>query len=120
MIFIIVCENILLLSLSLIYFINVNLTIMIVNYEPIEKEFIQSLRFPKTDVLDDVETIYQRTSDLNRAQALGNLEHSKIKIFFEDNDLKRVVETTVWAVTDNSVILKRGVRIPINRIFKSI
>ena len=93
---------------------------MIVNFEPIEKEFIQSLRFPKTDVLNDVETMYQRTSDLNRAQSLGNLEHSKIKIFFEDNNSKKVVETTVWAVTDNAVILKRGVRIPINRIFMSL
>ena len=93
---------------------------MTANYEPIEKEFIHSLRFPKTDVLNDRETIYQRTSDLNRAQSLGNLEHSKIKIFFEDYDSKKVVETTVWAVTDNSVILKSGVRIPINRIFMSL
>jgi hypothetical protein len=71
-------------------------------------------------VLQDKEAIHQRNSDLNRAQALGNLEHSKIKIFFEDNHSKKVVETTVWAVTDNSVVLKKGVEIPINRIYKSI
>ncbi len=89
-------------------------------FEPIEKENIQSLIFPKTDVLIDKDAIYQRNNDLTRAQSLGNLEHSKIKIFFEDNQSKKMVETTVWAVTDNSVVLKQGIGIPINRIFKSI
>ncbi len=89
-------------------------------FEPIEKENIQSLIFPKTDVLIDKDAIYQRNNDLTRAQSLGNLEHSKIKIFFEDNQSKKMVETTVWAVTDNRVVLKQGIGIPINRIFKSI
>lgn len=89
-------------------------------YETIEKESIHSLKFPNSDVLQDNEAIYQRQSELNRAQSLGNLEHSKIKIFFEDNESKKVVETTVWAVTDNRVVLKQGVGIPINRIFKSL
>ena len=71
-------------------------------------------------MLQDKDAIFQRNSDLNRAQSLGNLEHSKIKIFFEDNQSKKVVETTVWAVTDNQVVLKQGVGIPINRIYKSI
>jgi len=92
---------------------------MTTTFESIEKETIRSLKFPNSDVLQDNEAIYQRQSDLNRAQSLGNLEHSKIKIFFEDNQSKKVVETTVWAVTDNRVVLKQGVGIPINRIFKS-
>ena len=92
---------------------------MATTFESIEKEKIHSLRFPSTEVLDDKDAIYQRNSDLNRAQSLGNLEHSKIKIFFEDNQSKKVVETTVWAVTDNRVVLKQGIGIPINRIFKS-
>jgi hypothetical protein len=89
-------------------------------FETVEKEEIESLKFPHSDVLNNEEDIYQRKNDLDRAQALGNLEHSKIKIFFEDNESKKVVETTVWAVTDNSVVLKQGVGIPIKRIFKSI
>ena len=93
---------------------------MITYFEIIEKENIQSLKFPNSDVLKDNDAIYQRQNDLNRAQTLGNLEHSKIRIFFEDNQSKKVVETTVWAVTDNRVVLKQGVGIPINRIFKSI
>ncbi len=90
------------------------------NFLTIEKEDIQTLKFPSSDVLQDKEDIFQRINDLNRAQALGNLEHSKIKIYFEDDSSKKVVETTVWAVTDNSVVLKKGVGIPINRIFKSL
>jgi uncharacterized protein (UPF0248 family) len=49
---------------------------------------------------------------------LGNLEHSKIKIFFEDSESKKIVDTTVWGVTDKNVMLKQGVMIPIHRIYK--
>jgi hypothetical protein len=86
-------------------------------FETIEKENIHSLKFPHTDVLQDNFAIHQRKTDLDRAQSLGNLERSKTRIYFEDTDSKKMVETTVWAVTDKSVILKRGVGIPINRIF---
>ncbi|HEX9980287.1 MAG TPA: hypothetical protein VGB50_06960 [Flavobacterium sp.] len=89
-------------------------------FESIEKELIHSLQFPKDDVLEDRAAKFQRDSDLHRAMALGNLEHSKIKIFFEDCESKKVVETTVWGVTDNQVILKKNIGIPINRIYKSI
>ena len=90
------------------------------NSEIIEKESIDKLHFPVTDVLVDKEEINQRNSDLDRALSLGNLEHSKIKIYFEDDQSKKVVETTIWGVTDKRVILKQGVVIPINRIYKSI
>lgn len=71
-------------------------------------------------MLRDSESISQRVSELKRALALGNLEHAKTKIFFEDSLSKKVVETTVWGVTDNMVILKKGSSIPINRIYKSL
>jgi hypothetical protein len=89
------------------------------NFEIIEKEKIQSLSFPNGEVLISDEDIKQRFVDLNRALSLGNLEHSKIKIYFEDNVSKKVVETTVWALTDQRVILKQGFTIPINRIYLS-
>ncbi|KQB42169.1 hypothetical protein B6A10_13485 [Flavobacterium sp. L1I52] len=84
----------------------------------IEKEDIASLKFPATDVLDDDGEVKTRISEINRALSLGNLEHSKIKIFFEDNESKKIVNTTVWAVTDKNVVLKQGVVIPIHRIYK--
>jgi hypothetical protein len=85
-------------------------------FEKIEKENISSLRFPNVEVLDDKDKIKERMNDLNRALALGNLEQTKIKIFFEDEHSCKVVETTVWGVTDKRVILKQGVVIPINRV----
>ncbi|MGG7033572.1 MAG: hypothetical protein ACI7YS_00040 [Flavobacterium sp.] len=93
---------------------------MTTDFELIEKEEIETLCFPHHDVLEDQEDINQRNSELKRALSLGNLEHSKIKIFFEDNKSKKVVETTIWGITDNSIILKKGVNIPINRILKSV
>ena len=84
----------------------------------IDKEDIALLKFPTADVLNDVEEIKTRISDINRALSLGNLEHSKIKIFFEDIESKKIVDTTVWGVTDKNVLLKQGVMIPIHRIYK--
>ena len=66
------------------------------------------------------EDIARRRQELDRALSLGNLEHSKIKIYFEDDASKKMVETTIWGVTEERVILKQGVVIPIQRIYKSI
>ncbi|MCE3226458.1 MAG: hypothetical protein K0S32_1009 [Bacteroidetes bacterium] len=85
-------------------------------FELIEKEKIENLKFPSKEVLNDNEKIRERKGDLDRALALGNLEHTKIKIFFEDEHSRKVVETTVWGVTDKRVILKQGVVIPIHRV----
>lgn len=85
-------------------------------FEKIEKENISSLKFPNSEVLLDPEKINERSADLNRALSLGNLEQTKIKIYFEDDKSCKVVETTVWGVTDKRVILKQGVVIPINRV----
>jgi hypothetical protein len=87
-------------------------------FQIIDKEDIALLKFPITDVLDDVDEIKTRISEINRALSLGNLEHSKIKIFFEDDESKKIVDTTVWGVTDKNVMLKQGVMIPIHRIYK--
>jgi len=90
------------------------------SYEVIEKEKIESLKFPNHEVLANQELINERTSDLNKALSLGNLEHSKIKIYFEDDVKKLVVDTTVWGLTEERVILKQGVVIPVKRIHKLV
>lgn len=91
---------------------------MVSNYELIDKEKIEELKFPHDEVLTDKSAMKEREDELNRALSLGNIEHTKIKIYFEDNTSKKLVETTVWGVTDKRVILKQGVVIPINRIHK--
>jgi len=89
---------------------------VISGFETIEKEKIGELKFPDAEVLTDAQRIKERNSDLERALSLGNLEHSKIKIYFEDEASRKVVETTVWGVTDKRVILKQSLGIPISRI----
>jgi hypothetical protein len=93
-----------------------NSSAMATVFERIEKELIQNLKFPPDDVLSSPQQISERQSDLQRALSLGNLEHSKITIYFEDESSRKMVETTVWAVTDKRVILKQSVGIPISRI----
>jgi len=85
-------------------------------FQAIEKEQIEDLKFPSTEVLSTTEQINERHAELNRALTLGNREHTKIKIYFEDDISCKVVETTVWGVTDKRVILKQGVVIPIHRV----
>ena len=82
----------------------------------VEKENISGLKFPDNDVLNSPEEIKMRFTNLERALKLGNLEHNKIKIVFEDSEGIKQVNTTVWGVTDKRVILKQGVVIPIHRI----
>ncbi len=84
----------------------------------IEKEDISGLKFPEHDVLLSKDLIKLRISNLERALKLGNLEHNKIKIIFEDSEGIKEVNTTVWGVTDKRVILKQGVVIPIHRIYE--
>jgi len=52
-------------------------------FDAIEKEQIGTLKFPSNDVLNDAQLINERNSDLSRALSLGNLEHTKIKIYFD-------------------------------------
>ena len=91
---------------------------MTATFSTIEKELISDLKFPNEEVLIDKDLIAEREAELNRALTLGNLEHTKIKIYFEDDVSRRMVETTVWGVTDKRVILKQGTVIPINRVHK--
>ena len=93
---------------------------MIIECQPIDKEMITALHFPSNEVLLENEAIKQRKNDLERALALGNLEHLKMKIYFEDDSSLKMTETTIWGVTDNRIILKQGVVIPLNRIHKII
>ena len=82
----------------------------------VQKEQVSQLRFPSTEVLDSPEAIRMRRAELDRALILGNVDHNKVKILFIDNEGLKSVETTIWAVTEQRVILKSGMAIPIHRI----
>ena len=89
---------------------------MVVNCQIVEKELIEKLNFPNKEVLSTRDDIRKRYSSLRRALYLGNLERTKIKILFEDDKALKCVFTTIWGLTDQRVILKKGVVLPTNRI----
>lgn len=93
---------------------------MTTTFKPIEKEDIAHLVFPTNDVLTDKHEIFQRRQDLEKAMAMGNTDQVKIEIFFADDQNQLVTNTTVWAVTPEHLVLKKGVTIPVNRIYRII
>ncbi|MBI3509262.1 MAG: hypothetical protein HY064_01260 [Bacteroidetes bacterium] len=82
----------------------------------IQKEQVSELRFPSSEVLTSTDEIIRRKNELSRALVLGNVDHSKVRILFVDTEGPKMVETTIWAVTELRVVLKSGMVIPINRI----
>ena len=89
-------------------------------YNPflIEKEHIPDLIFPKEEVLQEAEAIRERNARLYKSMRMGNTERRKVKIIFKDVEGLKQVETTVWATTERSVVLKKGTVIPIHRILE--
>ncbi len=82
----------------------------------IPKERIPSLRFPRQPVpLSDVE---HRDIMLKMEQAtkLGNAEHGKCRIIFQDDEGLKAVETTIWAYDPEYIVLKHGMSIPVARV----
>ena len=84
----------------------------------VAKESVGSLSFPPDEVLITDEQLDQRKKNLEIAVTLGNLEHQKVRIFFQDSEAFKMVETTIWALTPERILLKGGVSIPVHRIFE--
>lgn len=87
-------------------------------YKLVEKEIISTLHFPHDEILKKENEIKERSLAIQRAISLGNLEHTKVMIYFSDEIGKKKVNTTIWAVTDSSIVLKQNTVLPINRIHK--
>jgi hypothetical protein len=87
-------------------------------FSVVEKEAIAGFQFPAEEILKIEADKKALESQLSRAIALGNLEHQKVRIFFEDAEGSKFVETTIWGITDKAVLLKKNVRIPKNRIVR--
>ena len=79
----------------------------------IQKEDIPTLKFSKTDILKSPKKRNLRAYYLSRATKLGNLLKNKVTIYFKDHTNQSMqVNTTIWAVTSNFVVLKQGITIP--------
>jgi hypothetical protein len=79
----------------------------------IEKELIPSLHFKNPVAFKQQENLMDRLSE---ATKMGNIDHLKIAIIFQDDEGMKRVETTVWATGAKYICLKGGIWLPINRI----
>ena len=86
----------------------------------IEKEIIPNLLFPTKPLGKTKEEMKKLVLKLKRSMILGNIDRTKMRIIFEDNESVKEVRTTIWAVGDRNIVLKKGVTIPINRLIDVI
>ena len=82
----------------------------------VEKEDIPSLHFPAEAVERTEDQIKLLKHKLSRSMILGNIHRVKMKITFKDDESTKEVRTTIWAVGDKNIVLKKGIVIPIHRI----
>ncbi len=82
----------------------------------IEKENVVNLLFPKNPLDKSQEDMNMLIQKLRRSMVLGNIHRTKMRIIFEDSEGLKEVRTTIWAVGDKNIVLKKGVVIPINRL----
>lgn len=86
------------------------------NYTPIEKEFIVNLRWTN----EEHHTMEERHDSLIEkiisACILGNTEKHKCIIKFKTGSKKYLTETTIWSYCRETIVLKYGITIPLNKI----
>lgn len=76
----------------------------------IPKELLSQVRFTKVDVLKNEPVRHRlRNHYLKKAESVGNLYKSKVKIYFKTSDLELMaVETTIWSADEEFVTVKGG------------
>lgn len=82
----------------------------------IEKENVVDLLFPNIPLEKSKADMNKLIQKLRRSMVLGNIHRTKMRIIFEDSVGLKEVRTTIWAVGDKNIVLKKGVVIPINRV----
>ena len=110
------------LKASVLYF-PTPATMRCLNHSNIPKTFRKAVvqrqvKFPNEEILKSPEAISHRKHELSRAMLLGNNYKGKVKIIFEDDECIKQVETTVWSFTTKWIILKKGLLIPIQRVYE--
>lgn len=83
----------------------------------VSKETLPSQQFIREEILPEKISQQLRLAPLYRAQLLGNLYHQKVNIVYrlKTGEVQQV-ETTVWSVEENYVVLKSGITIPVHAI----
>ena len=83
----------------------------------IDKSLITNMKFSSEEVLKDVDARSKRTWKLDRALRVGNNYKTHVNLIFQDIDEKVYsTELTVWAVTEQQVVLKGTMMVPITSV----
>lgn len=83
---------------------------------PIEKEQIPNLHFSIGKPQVKPNELKRIKNLLYMGMLLGNSYRQKVKIIFSSDEGTQQVETTIWATTENNVVLKGGTSLPISSI----
>lgn len=84
----------------------------------ISKEQIPHLHFSSKDVLLSIVDKLNRYRNSYLAMMLGNDLKQKVRITFETQEGLHEVFTTIWMTSESDILLKNGVRIPMQSIRK--
>lgn len=82
----------------------------------IEKEEIPQLTFLDTET--EVQNPLEVKRQLAKALILGNSQKHKVRLIFDSDAGFKMVNTTVWGMGDQHIILKKGIAIPIDKIIE--
>lgn len=85
-------------------------------YPVIQKEQIAAELLASEEVLNSLEARLARKKELLNAVESNRMSYSKTKIVFETSQETLEVIEHVWEVTDNHVLLRGGITLPISCI----
>ena len=86
------------------------------NARIIPKEQVSSLRFPRQALMLSESERSGILHNMEEATRLGNTEHGKCRIVFQDDEGLKAVETTIWTYDADNIVLKYGMILPISRV----
>jgi len=79
----------------------------------ISKDQIPFELLRKEDVLESIADKKKRRDQLMKAAQHNRLFYAKARIIFDTVDETKEVNANIWEVTDNHVVLKGGITIPV-------
>ena len=82
----------------------------------IDRNSIPQLEFLSKDVLLTLDSKKSRQKQLQDATFIGNIEEKKVTLEFLSKSGFHLIHTTIWAVTNEWVVLKEKQQIPIKSI----
>lgn len=85
--------------------------------QKIEKEEIKNLSFLDKDVLNSEVEQKERFYFAQKARTLGNIEKSKSRICFHTTNGIYEVNTTVWDVDNDFIMLKGASALPLKSVY---